>query len=712
MPRPKKVKPSSKFTEDLVSSAVTSKYGEVVRTGTEVLESINSLQVIGVSPALDMALGGGLREGSVVVMTGDPKSGKEQPVSSTVYTPSGPVAMGDVDVGCKVCTPSGGTATVVDVFPQGVKDVYLLTFSDGTSAECGLDHLWKVRKNYHGKRDWGVKSLKSILDEGLRFSDRPKWSVPLVSLVEFDEQELPLDPYILGCLIGDGGFSGRGVRFTTTDQELVNNLKSFAENHNLSINKVSGSEIDYQISSDGTAGSNAVTNALKNLNLMGLTSKEKFIPYLYKHSSSQQRIELIRGLMDTDGYNATKFAEYATSSQRLSEDVAYILRSLGYKAVVSKRTTKCDGKEFPSYRIYISGNGSMSHLFSLERKKSSYVRSKPPLVKHIVKVERVRSEESKCIMLDSHDHLYVTDNMTVTHNTTTALHFAAKCQKLKKRIIYVNTEGRLSKQNFDGIRGLDSDKILIVESTDDRVLSAEDFLNIIEYYIHNDPGCVIICDSLSNMVPSCELEGDVRTGVRNALPRLLSMFFKRISGSLMKNKTILIAVTHNIANTGGSPYAPQKMADCGNMLQYQAGTNMVITHVGRWQVPKDSGPHVGQIANWRIKTSNAGGTPNSTAASWIRYGIGLDEVQEVLQAACEFRLIKTAGAWYTIQCAVNNPTDPAVAKVLADNDVDTADPEAVEKFFKFQGANNTCDFLTENPDVADFVYKQIGEMFA
>lgn len=295
--------------------------------------------------------------------------------------------------------------------------------------------------------------------------------------------------------------------------------------------------------------------------------------------------------------------------------------------------------------------------------------------------------------------------------TTTALYFAAKCQKLGKRVIYVNTEGRLSKQNFDGIKGLDSDKILIVESTDERVLSAEDFLNIIEYYINNDPGCLIICDSLSNMVPQVELDGEVRTGVRNALPRLLSMFFKRISGSLMKNKTILIAITHNIANSGGSPYAPQKMADCGNMLQYQAGTNMVITHVGRWQVPKDTGPHVGQIANWKIKTSNAGGTPNSTAASWIRYGIGLDEVQEVVQAACEFRLIKTAGAWYTIQCAVNEVEHPAVAKMLADNEVDAEDAEAVEKFFKFQGSNNTCDFLTENEGLAEFVYEKIREMF-
>ena len=294
--------------------------------------------------------------------------------------------------------------------------------------------------------------------------------------------------------------------------------------------------------------------------------------------------------------------------------------------------------------------------------------------------------------------------------TTTALHFASKCQALGKRVIYVNTEGRLSRQNFDGIKGLQSDNILIVESTDDKILSAEDFLNIIEYYINNDPGCLIIADSLSNMVPSCELEGEVRTGVRNALPRLLSMFFKRISGTLMKNKIILTCITHNIANTGGSPYAPSKMADCGNMLQYQAGTNMVITHRGRWQVPKDTGPHVGQIANWSIKTSCAGGTPNRTAESWIRYGIGLDETQEVVQIACEFRLIKTAGAWYTIQCALDDIQHPTVQKLLKAHNVGDKE-EDVERFFKFQGANNTLEFLNENPDMSSFIYDKIKELF-
>lgn len=292
--------------------------------------------------------------------------------------------------------------------------------------------------------------------------------------------------------------------------------------------------------------------------------------------------------------------------------------------------------------------------------------------------------------------------------TTTALHFAAKCQKKDKRVIYVNTEGRLSKQNFDGIKDLNSDNILIIESTDERVLSAEDFLNIIEYYINNDPGCLIIADSLSNMVPAVELEGEVRTGVRNALPRLLSMFFKRISGTLMKNKTILICITHNIANTGGSPYAPQKMADCGNMLQYQAGTNMVITHRGKWQVPKDTGQHVGQIANWSIKTSNAGGRPNSTAEGWIRYGIGVDEIQEIIQIACEFRLIKAAGAWYTISCAVENLDNVSIKNYIQSVNANT--PEEIEKSLKFQGINAVADFLNEHTNIADFIYEKIKEL--
>jgi recombination protein RecA len=275
-------------------------------------------------------------------------------------------------------------------------------------------------------------------------------------------------------------------------------------------------------------------------------------------------------------------------------------------------------------------------------------------------------------------------------------------------VIYVNTEGRLAIQNFEGIKSLDPSTIIVVESTDDRVLSAEDYLNIIEYYINNDPECVIVVDSISSMVPKDELEGLIRTGVRNALPRLLAMFLKRIGGQVTKNKIVALFILHNIANTGGSRWAPAKMTDGGNMIQYQAGTNIAITHRGRWQVPKDTGPHIGQIANWKVLTSNAGGTPNSTAEGWIRYGIGIDEVQEIIQIACEFRLIKSAGAWYTISCALEEKNHPAIAKIIKSNNIPD---EEIERFFKFQGVSSLSDFLNGNPSVCNFVYDKVKELF-
>ena len=99
----------------------------------------------------------------------------------------------------------------------------------------------------------------------------------------------------------------------------------------------------------------------------------------------------------------------------------------------------------------------------------------------------------------------------------------------------------------------------------------------------------------------------------------------------------------------------------------------------------------------------------SKAESWIKYGVGIDEVQEVIQIACEFRLIKAAGAWYTIRCALDKMDDKRVKKVLKDNEV-PEDEEAAEKFFKFQGVNRLSEFLTDNEPIAELVYEEVREL--
>ena len=299
-----------------------------------------------------------------------------------------------------------------------------------------------------------------------------------------------------------------------------------------------------------------------------------------------------------------------------------------------------------------------------------------------------------------------------TGKTTTALYLAAKAQAQGKKVYYFNTEGRLTKENFQGIKGLNIEDVSVVQSTDDTpVVSAETYLNIMERLIKEEENLFLICDSASSMVPQDEIDGEIRTGVRNALPRLLAMFFKRISGDVSRMKSICVFITHNIANTGGSRFAPAKMADCGNMLQFQVGTNMVITHRGKWEVPKESGNHVGQVANWVVKTSAAGGTPMGTAASWIRYGVGIDESQEIATIATDFALIQLKGSWYTVTCLVENRTNPIVKKFLTDNNLNADSLEEAEKAFKFQGMDKLTAFLEENIELRDFIIEEVRNLF-
>jgi recombination protein RecA len=294
--------------------------------------------------------------------------------------------------------------------------------------------------------------------------------------------------------------------------------------------------------------------------------------------------------------------------------------------------------------------------------------------------------------------------------TTSMLHFVAKCQRLhpEKRVIYLNTEGRLNSQNFEGIRGLDPEKMTIIESSDKRKLSGEDFLTIATQYITLEPGCIIIIDSLSSLVPEDELKGELNASTRNKLPRLLSQFFKKQGGNVTNNKILLICIAHQIADT--SPSQRARMTDCGNMFQYQVGTNIEITHSTRWKYDEaESKPDVGQRIHWKVLTSNLGGIPNSKTEGWLRYGIGIDEAKEVYEVAKQLALIKVAGSWYTLKVLSQNPDAPVVKKFLEEKGVTARDEDSLDKPFKFQGENKVEAFLDEHPEFVEFINEKIKE---
>lgn len=373
-------------------------------------------------------------------------TGKEQPLSSKILTPNGWITMGDVKVGTKVIGADGKACTVTGVFPKGVKDVYRVMFNDHTYVDCGLEHLWEVKTSDDRRRKKGsrVVNTEQMLKNYIlgKNSKRPyhNYSVRLVQPIEFESKlkEDDLKPYLIGVLIGNGGLSNGCVKFTSADKEVIDRMsKELYEEDKIS--KYSGDNYDYGISAKnvkrnefGHLQKSKTMLKLEEYNMMGKRAEQKSIPKKYLYANIDERTELLRGLMDTDGWTSERdcLCEYTTVSEQLCYDILELVRGLGGKATYSTKIGKYKDKNGNTiecqkvYRIYISIN---FNPFYLKRKSEKYSKPQFNYQKMIVNIEKVRQEECQCIMVDHPEHLYVTDGYTLTHNTELGKRFMSFC---------------------------------------------------------------------------------------------------------------------------------------------------------------------------------------------------------------------------------------------------------------------------------------------
>ena len=344
--------------------------------------------------------------------------GKAQPLDAKVLTPDGWQRMGDLGVGDEVIDARGGTSRVVGVYPQGEREVYRVTFSDGSSTECCDEHLWQVISPVQKYRGSGprVLPLREIRGSLVDGSGNRRHFVPLVAPVAFPERDLPLHPYLLGVLLGDGGIAHR-VLLSSADAELIEYAGSLLPaGVGMSY---TGQGVDYGIRSPGRGIRNAVADELRGLGLMGCRSEAKFVPEEYKFAPVADRLELLRGLLDTDGHvrPADNNVEFCSVSRRLAADVQFLVQSLGGTAPI--RTKRTTGQ--PAYRMSIALPAGINP-FRLGRKAGAYhARGKYPPSRAIVSVEPAGVKPVQCIRVDAPDHLYVTDDFIVTHNTVQVL---------------------------------------------------------------------------------------------------------------------------------------------------------------------------------------------------------------------------------------------------------------------------------------------------
>lgn len=369
---------------------------------------------------------------------------KAQVMSAKIKIPNGWTTMGDIKVGDVVCTPDGKTSSVMELFPQGLKPTYRITFEDGRHTDCAEDHLWKVlswswkyahrnshKEHYKVENPWRVLTTKQIMEH----KNKRGLFVPLCSKVYGEKQDLPIDPYVLGVLLGDGHF-GHSITFTNVDSEIVENVKNrLITGYTLT----KAGKISYRITTiEQPCTRNEYHRNLENLNLVDKLAWDKFIPEIYKEASTEQRLEILRGLMDTDGsVGRTKATQakykrtggtitYPTTSHQLASDVQYLVRSLGGTCWISKcqgkytyqdkEGNKCRKITRIYYRCHIR-HSTPNIFFKLSRKMTDATKEKDLILNNKIKsVQYIGEQEVQCIAIDHPDHLYITDDFIVTHN--------------------------------------------------------------------------------------------------------------------------------------------------------------------------------------------------------------------------------------------------------------------------------------------------------
>ena len=342
---------------------------------------------------------------------------KGLPLDTEIPTLEGWSTIKDVQEGDTIFDKDGNPTKIIHKSEVHHNPCYKITFDNGDTIVADHEHRWEISfstsksSKYHGEYKTQVMTTEEIATYLDSISEkRTSYNIPRIvnpKPIKLENKELPIDPYVLGCWLGDGSKQCGAITNET------NNVLEEIQRR--------GYALGDDISSEGSTPTYTILGIygkLKKLNLIN----NKHIPIIYQRASYEQRLDLLRGLMDTDGYYNSKRKRFVmeTSQDWQCYDFIKLLASLGIKATKFDIIKKLNGKEFHAYSINFSTKGL--NPFLMRNQDIVYPTRDSCTYRNIDKVELVETVPTQCLEVDSPSHTFLcTDKMIVTHNTNKKL---------------------------------------------------------------------------------------------------------------------------------------------------------------------------------------------------------------------------------------------------------------------------------------------------
>ena len=625
------------------------------------------------SVGLNRALGGGLRYGRQHLVYGN----KAQPVDTVIDTPSGPRRFGDLAVGDYVFGSNGLPTMVVDVIKHGVIDAYRVLLNDGSSTICNGDHLWTVqtRKQQYGSGNSMVMSTEEMFARGpIKHKSHYEFFLPEQPAVVFsDSQDLPMDPYLMGVIIGDGSTVNTcQIAVGFADDPVIPEI-------------IMSKQSDFELSRKAYKNSTAVQYyvrggrpVMRDTGLWGKKSYDKFIPDMYMRSSIEERIELIRGIMDSDGsinMDAPHRARFTTASEQLADQLVSLVRSVGGYAA-RRATSVRDGRR-DSFTVALT---TPFNPFHMPRKAKRYSGSRK-WFRAVASIEPMAPAEMMCITVAAEDGLYLTNDYIVTHNSagksSMLLELIGNEQRKGKTAAWVDVEQTYDPEWATKL-GVDNSNLLVSQARTINEM-VDEGKSLMKAGID-----IIVVDSISTLLPAVFFEKDsddlkdlVNTKPMGAEARDMGLAVKMLNYANNRDGETLLILISQTRNNLGAMHA-SLIPTGGKAVQFYSSTIVrLISSESESQAIKGKinvgdkiiERTVGRKVTWNVTFSKTSAAFQSGEYDFYFVGdhVGIDAVGDLVSTAISLGVIEKGGAWYTVEGQRLQGKD-AVIKAVKESD--------------------------------------------